>query len=200
MIRLRAGGAQSRQRLSIAHEIGHTFFYELNDSPPVRIIARKSSGTISRKEEDICKTFARELLMPRQLVHEELNTLSHKSGLDLILHLAQTFAVSCEVATIRLLWDLLELESYVAIVKETSKLGKRNKPVRIQRHRGNAAKRLRKKAELLLKFVTLVIYEGPPYDILDEIACLYSDTVDLQWKLTESKNYSIVLALLSFNK
>ena len=61
ILRLPAGRPRVRYRTSIAHEIGHTFFYDLSTSPPIRLLAWGPSGVLSQKEEDICKAFAREL-------------------------------------------------------------------------------------------------------------------------------------------
>jgi len=73
-VRISRGPSTSRARFSIAHEIGHTFFYDLESAPPKRLAtatAIQSSRNIGqvrsqRLEESFCDAFASELLLPRQ--------------------------------------------------------------------------------------------------------------------------------------
>src|ERR1700687_5339224 len=48
-----------RQRFSIAHELGHTFFYDRSMRP-----ARRLPQRVSNREEQFCDVFAGELLAP----------------------------------------------------------------------------------------------------------------------------------------
>ena len=76
---LAAGGLQvrtihaspkGRALFAVAHEIGHTFFYDLGQRPPCRIIHEPTSsqGSIDhrhyRQEEEFCDKFAWRLLFP----------------------------------------------------------------------------------------------------------------------------------------
>lgn len=64
-------GTASRTRYSVAHEIGHTFFYDLSCSPPKRLTPYDRQGgsdprvrKCTELEERFCDEFARELLFP----------------------------------------------------------------------------------------------------------------------------------------
>jgi hypothetical protein len=57
--RLRAYPA--RLRFTVAHELGHTLFYDVTSSPPLKQIP---SSFQSKAEESLCNDFARELLIP----------------------------------------------------------------------------------------------------------------------------------------
>jgi len=71
-LRLKKGQSFLRHRFSIAHEIGHTFFYDIHKKPPVRLLSSPSLSRLSSKEEDICYTFARELLLPRDMLLDDI--------------------------------------------------------------------------------------------------------------------------------
>jgi Zn-dependent peptidase ImmA (M78 family) len=118
IIRLGKRQTNIRRRFSIAHEIGHTFFYNLDYDPPIKILPRERSRLlIDKKEEDICHAFARELLMPGKLVQQDIANSSDRS-LKMIIGLASKYLVSPEVAARRLILDLAEFKNSILLFKE----------------------------------------------------------------------------------
>jgi Zn-dependent peptidase ImmA (M78 family) len=195
ILKLPAGRATARYRFSIAHEIGHTFFYNVNASPPTRLLARGSSGLLSQKEEDICNAFAGELLMPREMVAAEQTRLRGIDNLDLLSHLAYYFRVSLECAAIRLLWDLSALETTIAIFKEAN--------TRPRRYSGKAVRSPRKEEREILASVSEIIAKVPPFSVLnqlDKIRLENRDTLTLQWKVINSGQYQAIIVILSFHR
>lgn len=117
---LRLGQNQTtvRRRFGIAHEIGHTFFYNLNYDPPIKIFPRECSSILGeKKEEDICNAFARELLMPRELVQQDI-TNANQRNLQMIIDLAGKYVVSTEVAARRLLLDFSEFQNSILLFRD----------------------------------------------------------------------------------
>jgi Zn-dependent peptidase ImmA (M78 family) len=100
-----APSPQKRQRFTLAHEIGHTYFYDLKPSPPQRILYDDS-----KDEETFCNLFASEILMPAHMVQAELKQLESNDGklspLDYFDRLVRKFNVSIEAMTRRLIEDL----------------------------------------------------------------------------------------------
>ena len=54
--------ARHRNRFRVAHEVGHSFFYDRGSAPPRRLLAP------SEEEERFCDEFAAELLIPQTAV------------------------------------------------------------------------------------------------------------------------------------
>ncbi len=68
IVRLGKDQRTARRRFSIAHEIGHTFFYNLEYDPPIKILPRECSRWLGeKKEEDICNAFASDLTPKKQV-------------------------------------------------------------------------------------------------------------------------------------
>lgn len=199
ILRLHEGQHQFRQRFSIAHEIGHTFFYDINKNPPVRLISQVSSGVLSPKEEDICSAFARELLIPRELINRELFKLSDNNKLRMILNLGNRYEVSAEVMTRRLLMDLSQLETTVAIFKGKDNFGRQGAKVYIRPYKGKTIRSYLRKREHPVFNELLKICEGdPPYPALNKLSNLYSDIASIQWKTSMTGAQLIVF--LSFKR
>jgi IrrE N-terminal-like domain len=53
---------EAHRRFVIAHELGHTLFYDLNEAPPERLIRLPLHDPV---EEETCDNFAAALLVPR---------------------------------------------------------------------------------------------------------------------------------------
>lgn len=120
IVRLGKGQSTARRRFGIAHEIGHTFFYNLEYDPPIKILPRECSRWLGeKKEEDICNAFASELLMPRELVEQDIANFSEKN-LKTTIDLAKRYLVSPEVAARKLLLDLCEFQTSILLFKEPS--------------------------------------------------------------------------------
>ena len=195
LLRLNSNLTSSRQRFSIAHEIGHTFFYNFSYNPPVRILSRESSRLLIDKEEDICNAFARELLMPREFVERDLDEHNNRD-LELILTLASKYRVSAEVTARRLILDLSEYDKTVLIFAEKSS-GRKNQNKNIWWYYGKTLKRyIRKDEDAIFRQVLSVISDQRSENILEKIAELLSDEAMLQWY--ESKPDSRLMVLLSF--
>jgi hypothetical protein len=58
------GVLTKRERFTLAHECGHTFFYYCDGGTPARIIPRRLGGPLAVAEENLCDVFARCLLQP----------------------------------------------------------------------------------------------------------------------------------------
>jgi hypothetical protein len=85
-----AGQPLHRWRFSVAHELGHIFFFDRTGTPPRRLPVRAS-----KEEERFCNQFAAELLIPSHL------TVAPDDLHDLI-GLARQYRVSAQVAGIQL--------------------------------------------------------------------------------------------------
>ena len=86
IIKLNSQRPLVRQRFACAHEIGHTFFYDLSGSRPWR-----PSQPVSAywAEEDLCYQFAEEMLMPRCEIEKMAGSLS--PSMDNFLQVRSTF-------------------------------------------------------------------------------------------------------------
>ncbi len=151
VIRIRPNCPLVRCRSSIAHEIAHTFFYDLGPGRPVRKLAR--SGIGYAKEEDLCKAFAREILLPRPLVQGELDRNVDKRGMALVQHIATRFRVSLELAAVRMVWDGFGFERSVFIFG--SEQGE------VRKYRGAGLRTPRKLESDFLDRVVQTLSKGP---------------------------------------
>lgn len=100
---------RTRQRFSIAHEIGHLVLHkgDLFVDKVNRINFRNSASSLAIDDEEIeANKFAAELLMPRTLVREEirrkLNSSPKLSPDKLVSHLALVFEVSSQAMKYKL--------------------------------------------------------------------------------------------------
>jgi len=94
-----------RTRIAIAHEIGHTLFFDTDKLPPKKLTINRSPWSKYDKEEWISWDFARELLLPQRLVFPELDKVGLPSPKTL-MGLAKKWMVSIDVLCHRLIWDL----------------------------------------------------------------------------------------------
>jgi len=122
-LRLKAGHPTVRHRFSTAHEIGHTFFYDLSRTPPTRLLttglsARSRGKRVSPedKEESICSVFAGALLLPQHLLLRELQAMPDDKA-SFLLQIARRYGVSLEVVVRRLLLDLSEMRNTAVILR-----------------------------------------------------------------------------------
>ena len=86
-------GVRIRQRFSLAHEIVHTFFYELH-SGRYRAMPRAPRGD---KLEAACHRGAGLILVPQRLLVGELGKFEKPIGATCAIELSRTFDVSVEV-------------------------------------------------------------------------------------------------------
>lgn len=104
-LRVREGSFPPRKRASIAHEIGHSHFFDTSRLPPTRLIARSPDPGVSVKEEELCWAYARALLMPADHVERawESRGITAWATIEAI---GEDFEVSTELAARRLIQDL----------------------------------------------------------------------------------------------
>jgi len=92
-----------RLRFSLAHELAHTFFYELNEGTPKVAKQFRSGGGHSSLEnlERSCNKLASHLLLPTSMLEAELRSMKTICP-ESVLELAQRSGVSVEVLVRRL--------------------------------------------------------------------------------------------------
>jgi Zn-dependent peptidase ImmA (M78 family) len=194
IIRLGKGQTRIRRRFGIAHEIGHTFFYNLDYDPPIKIFPRERSRLlIDKKEEDICNAFARELLMPRELVQQDIASSSDRN-LKMIIGLAAKYVVSPEVAARRLILDLAQFENSILLFKEP--LLTRGKTV--WWFYGSTLRRyLRKKEKVIFRQIVETLQEANGLqNIIESVA--HHKTVSFEYYQSMPK--SRLMALVTFRR
>jgi IrrE N-terminal-like domain len=91
-------GMKVRQRFTLAHELAHTFFYDLSASVPKPMKGLPRRGRL----EHLCHVAANQLLLPEFLLKKELTKTGEVSSAQSILNLAERFGVSVEVLMRRL--------------------------------------------------------------------------------------------------
>ncbi len=91
-------GMKFRRRFTLAHELVHTFFYNLNGGMP-EPVNRSPRG---QRLERLCHIGARQILVPEFLLRQELKTKGEVASVEAILDLARLFDVSVEVLMRRL--------------------------------------------------------------------------------------------------
>jgi hypothetical protein len=100
-IKLKREAPQTRRRFTIAHELCHTFFYEI--VPELKYGAREAD----QAEERLCNLGAAELLIPAKSLRARAKSFS--ISLDSLEELAAMYVVSIEAMLLRLrslrLWD-----------------------------------------------------------------------------------------------
>jgi len=100
-ILVREDAPTTRQRFSIAHELGHLIFYR--HAPRAKALQAQRGARAPQEEERLCNVAAEELLMPSAAIDP---ILARAQGTDRILQLAADCEVSIEAAMVRLapLW------------------------------------------------------------------------------------------------
>ncbi|MCD4704772.1 ImmA/IrrE family metallo-endopeptidase [bacterium] len=90
---------QTRKRTTLAHEIGHTLFFDISVMPPKRMI------TYSKSEEWLCYDFGRCLLMPSEFVKKYVSIYKQTPTPQKIIDLTNLFEVSKNVLLMRITRD-----------------------------------------------------------------------------------------------
>ena len=113
------GLPSNRRRFSIAHEIGHTYFFRPNSGTEPLSPFQTNIGS-DPTIESLCDQFAASLLLPRTSFLREFERLSANSKLDVPLHilpqLAQIFGVAERAVAIRIYFDLpFQIEAVICI-------------------------------------------------------------------------------------
>ena len=117
LVRLKQKSTESRRRFSLAHELGHTFFYRDTGKG-----LRHQIGVLNMRErtaeERICNLFASALLMPSQQLRRHLRGLPTgrpSQLLDRLESVAQTFRVSLPALIQRLRSTQVDAPGYVLV-------------------------------------------------------------------------------------
>lgn len=108
VIKLNSDTPRTRQRSTCAHEIAHTFFYDLSASPPRRM--DYGTGRYGY-EENMCNELTGEILMPEEVTRQTLAQFDYPS-IRAFATLMSQFDVSSEF----LAWRLHMLKTWRVIV------------------------------------------------------------------------------------
>lgn len=93
----------NRQRFTIAHEIGHLVLHESEDYFVDRVFRRDANSSTALDEYEIeANKFAAALLMPKQLVRQEIKDYSEPLRSEEVEELSRKFGVSQQAMTFRL--------------------------------------------------------------------------------------------------
>lgn len=105
---------EEQWRFTIAHELGHTYFYDIEKRPPKRLQRLDYSN---KYEERLCDLFASELLMNSDQIEYFFNLFpsTSKSGsvLNTVLRLSELFKVSPGAISIRLVNEMKLLQGLI---------------------------------------------------------------------------------------
>jgi Zn-dependent peptidase ImmA (M78 family) len=98
---------QFRMRSTLAHELSHVFFYDVNVLPPKKL-GRESSRHHFLMEEGLCYYLAREYLMPKFSINNLLFTEQSKSvpSIENLKYLKSKYLVSSDIIAFRMISDL----------------------------------------------------------------------------------------------
>lgn len=110
VISLNSDDPARRQRSNCAHEIAHTFLYDITTSPPTQIRLRGRKAAQFGLEEDICNQLAEEILMPEHAMRDALACFPHPLMKSFVA-LMNKFDVSTEL----LAWRLRRLRAWRVI-------------------------------------------------------------------------------------
>lgn len=107
-VHLESSQSELRLRTSLAHEIGHTFFYDLDSETPLLRFKRGSSR--SAIEEGLAWEIARALLAPRRIISAWLKDRKNWPNIKTFVDLKKRFDLSPELL-VRRLQDLATFDS-----------------------------------------------------------------------------------------
>ena len=117
-LRFRSSGQSGgRVRFSIAHEIGHTYFFDTEANPPRKLSIWRG---LESDEERLCDIFASELLMPEEMIRRFLPDHTQQS-LSVVIQLSKKFKVTYEALSRRLIEDLAAWDAIVIGVSWSAK-------------------------------------------------------------------------------
>ena len=106
-----------RRRAAIAHEIGHTLFYDIAKMPPRPILMNGQPHSKMDKQEWLSLDFARELLLPQKLV-EKLALSNRCLSIEKILNISKKCDVSVDMLLHRFVYDLDIWQNCAIIISE----------------------------------------------------------------------------------
>lgn len=99
--------SEQRRRFTVAHELGHFFLHSKNqplfiDKTPKIMFRNNASSTGEILKEREANAFAAAILMPQNLIVEEIENLIENDALEIITKLAEKFKVSEQAMSFRL--------------------------------------------------------------------------------------------------
>lgn len=120
---LRGGTVPTRLRTTLAHELGHTFFFDTSVLPPRPFVSylSLSDREHASDEEWWCMDFARAYLIPEFWLMRELRGSAFPS-LSVASRLKLRLGVSWDLLFRRLVWDLRRWQNCVVFMAERSTL------------------------------------------------------------------------------
>lgn len=183
IIRLRPGLHSSRIKFSEAHELAHTFFYDIEQSPPKRLITRAVPTLARAKEEGLCNDFAAELLLPIELLRKGLDEFRGVATWDIVQRLKKRFDVSTEVVTRKLLSECVEFQYCVAI--HVDQQGEMRKWL------GSNMKSMRLKERLLIEQVSNAFSVGGIVSVL-QVANAAEELADVKARVSQPRQSAII--------
>lgn len=119
-IQYRQGLPQARRRFAIAHELGHTYFFQ---APGSTQAVSRLQGAEEPTIEVLCDFFAGALLLPRHRFLSKIATFGEDGSqreippLHLIPKLAQEFAVAPQAVARRMVFDIFASHRIVFCVR-----------------------------------------------------------------------------------
>lgn len=98
---------QFRMRSTVAHELAHIFFYNVNVLPPKKL-GRGASRQHFLMEEGLCYYLTREFLMPKFSINNLLLTAKSKlvPSIENLKYLKSEYLVSSDIIAFRMIIDL----------------------------------------------------------------------------------------------
>jgi len=100
LIKINENLSDVRKRFTCAHEIAHTFFFDLDASPPKYRYNRFRSR--HQVEEGLCHEMAREMLMPRFAIKRLVSLRYPEPSIRAFTSLAKIFRVSLQALAFRI--------------------------------------------------------------------------------------------------
>jgi Zn-dependent peptidase ImmA (M78 family) len=131
VVRVSREARGGRRSAAIAHEIGHTLFYDTTKFPPIRILNKACHSSID-KQEWISWDFARELLLPSKLIIQKLCQTRFPS-VKKLCELAEEWRVSVDLLCHRIIHDLGIWGNCVLFTSNLEKNSTNKKSIRIYR-------------------------------------------------------------------
>ncbi|MBI1805633.1 MAG: ImmA/IrrE family metallo-endopeptidase [Ignavibacteria bacterium] len=114
LMKIRAEVPKLRKRFTIAHEVGHTFFYDIDQEIPTRKFVRSRYWV----EEDFANFVAGAILLPEASLREVIQERRLDPSLEALARLSKVYMASADVICHRLvrelrLWDCLIFKSVI---------------------------------------------------------------------------------------
>lgn len=110
-----ANNTYRRILTSLAHEIGHTYFYDIFTDPPTPLINRSilKSEYFHGEWEGLAYDVGRTLLLPKKHFERHVNDFYRDTSLKNFYEMYNKFEVSKDVLAKRMFWDLGLWDAYL---------------------------------------------------------------------------------------